>query len=150
MNILTKRVQDRQVRESEIDDQGRVIGKPTAEPDPDKNSRDLLRWSPVWHPSVMMRRDRILAIGGYRAFAGHAADYDLWLRVDARGGRISNLTAVGLQYRIHAAGVSIAHKARQERSARLARLMYLARPGVIRRRWLPGLLRTVRDSGASA
>jgi hypothetical protein len=28
--------------------------------------------------------------------------------------------------------------------------MYLARPGVIRRRWLPGLLRTVRDSGASA
>jgi glycosyltransferase involved in cell wall biosynthesis len=31
----------------EIDDQGRVIGKPRAEPDPDKNSRDLLRWSPV-------------------------------------------------------------------------------------------------------
>lgn len=125
----------------EIDDQGRVIGKPRAEPDPGKNSSNILQWSPVWHPSVMMRRDRIMAIGGYRAFE-HAEDYDLWLRVDAHNGKISNLTTVGLQYRIHPAGVSIVHKARQERSARLAKIMYVARPSIIRRRWLRGFIRT--------
>jgi hypothetical protein len=37
--------------------------------------------SAMCHPSVMMRRDVIRALGGYRAAFRHCEDYDLWLRV---------------------------------------------------------------------
>jgi glycosyltransferase involved in cell wall biosynthesis len=33
------------------------------------------------HPSVMFRRDRVMAVGGYREALTGAEDYDLWLRL---------------------------------------------------------------------
>jgi GT2 family glycosyltransferase len=36
------------------------------------------------HPSVMMRRDIVRAVGGYRAPFRHCEDYDLWLRLAGR------------------------------------------------------------------
>lgn len=127
----------------EIDEHGRVTDPISAEPDPYKNSRDLLECSPVWHPSVMMRRRPILAIGGYRSLFRRAADYDLWLRVDAHGGQIGNLTTIGLQYRVHAASATIGDAARQNRYAQLAKLMYLARPSIMRRRGLSAMARAI-------
>lgn len=44
----------------------------------------LLVASTMCHPSVMMRRDAILALGGYRAAFRHCEDYDLWLRVSEK------------------------------------------------------------------
>ncbi len=41
----------------------------------------LMAASAMCHPSVMMRRDVIRALGGYRAAFRHCEDYDLWLRV---------------------------------------------------------------------
>ncbi|GGB64227.1 hypothetical protein GCM10010833_19110 [Blastomonas aquatica] len=41
----------------------------------------LMVASAMCHPSVMMRRDVIRALGGYRAAFRHCEDYDLWLRV---------------------------------------------------------------------
>jgi len=41
----------------------------------------LMVASGICHPSVMMRRDVIRALGGYRAAFRHCEDYDLWLRV---------------------------------------------------------------------
>ncbi|WP_017671502.1 glycosyltransferase [Blastomonas sp. AAP53] len=41
----------------------------------------LMVASTMCHPSVMMRRDMIRALGGYRAAFRHCEDYDLWLRV---------------------------------------------------------------------
>lgn len=41
----------------------------------------LMVASAMCHPSVMMRRDMIRALGGYRAAFKHCEDYDLWLRV---------------------------------------------------------------------
>ncbi|MBY0621220.1 MAG: glycosyltransferase [Sphingomonas ursincola] len=44
----------------------------------------LMAASAMCHPSVMMRRDVIRALGGYRAAFRHCEDYDLWLRVSER------------------------------------------------------------------
>jgi len=51
---------------------------------------DLFVESPFVHPSVMFRREAVLAVGGYRDF-GWAEDYDLWLRLAAAGIRFARL-----------------------------------------------------------
>ena len=48
----------------------------------------LLHWSlcfysPLIHPSVMIRRELLLSSGGYLATAAHAEDYELWGRLSA-------------------------------------------------------------------
>ena len=55
--------------------------------------------SPLAHPSVMMRRSAILAVGGYRR-AVPAEDWDLWLRLAERHD-LANLPDVHLDYRLH-------------------------------------------------
>lgn len=47
----------------------------------DEIRQRLMVASTMCHPSVMMRRDMIRALGGYRAAFRHCEDYDLWLRV---------------------------------------------------------------------
>jgi len=81
----------------------------------DLGMREYLRWqnacmssgeiadqryveSPLCHPSVTFRRAPILAAGGYRAGA-FAEDYELWLRLLARGARMCKLEQVLLQWR---------------------------------------------------
>lgn len=51
---------------------------------------DLFVESPFVHPSVMFRREAVLAAGGYRDL-GWAEDYDLWLRLAAAGVRFARL-----------------------------------------------------------
>jgi len=46
--------------------------------------RELLVESPLTHPSVMLRRDLLERLGGYRDFEG-PEDYDLWLRAHQDG-----------------------------------------------------------------
>ncbi|HOP39914.1 MAG TPA: glycosyltransferase [Geobacteraceae bacterium] len=53
--------------------------------------RDLFVESPFVHPSVMFRREAVMAVGGYRQ-TGWAEDYDLWLRMAAAGVRFSRLS----------------------------------------------------------
>ena len=66
----------------------------------------MLRDNPICHPAVMMRKDVVLASGGYRKALLDADDYDLWLRMADRT-RLANLDEVVLRYRIHANQVSI-------------------------------------------
>lgn len=54
--------------------------------------RDLFVESPFVHPSVMMRKSSLEAVGGYREM-GWAEDYDLWLRLAAAGTRFARLPA---------------------------------------------------------
>lgn len=70
----------------------------------------LLRGNPLCHPSVMFRRDAVLAVGGYLGGI-YAQDYDLWARlaVDPRV-VFANLPHVCLRYRV--IGVGTARKAR--------------------------------------
>lgn len=53
-------------------------------------SADLFVESPFVHPSVMVRRQALEAVGGYRDM-GWAEDYDLWLRLAASGTRFARL-----------------------------------------------------------
>ena len=50
----------------------------------DEITRDIFIESPIAHPSVMLRREDLIELGGYRE-RGWAEDYDLWLRYHASG-----------------------------------------------------------------
>lgn len=52
--------------------------------------RHVLWRNPMNHPAVIMRRDAVLAVGGYRDCPGFE-DYDLWLRLLDQGERLDNL-----------------------------------------------------------
>lgn len=62
--------------------------------------RDLFVESPFVHPSVMMRRDLLIRLGGYRD-CGWPEDYDLWLRMAAAGVRFSRLAQTLFFWRDH-------------------------------------------------
>lgn len=75
----------------------------------------------ISHPSVMLRRKAIQAIGGYRESYLHAEDYDLWLRLsEARA--VANLHRAFVDYRLHPGQVSQLQKVRQSFTRDLALL----------------------------
>lgn len=57
------------------------------------------RW-PLVHPSVMMRREAVNAVGGYRTEYQTLEDLDLFLRLGEIG-RLASLPEVLLYYRLH-------------------------------------------------
>lgn len=57
---------------------------------PEDHRRELFIESPLCHPSVMMRREALLRVGGYRDVSW-PEDYDLWLRMDAAGMKLAKL-----------------------------------------------------------
>jgi len=72
---------------------------------------------PLNHPSVMMRRAAVLAVGGYHPEFEPAEDLDLWLRL-GEVGRLTSLPDVLMKYRQHPRSFSEQHQQRQlERSA---------------------------------
>jgi hypothetical protein len=64
----------------------------------------LQRRTGMFHPTVMMRREVVQRLGGYRPECDTVEDHDLWLRL-ARVGQLANLQAVVLCYRLHPASV---------------------------------------------
>lgn len=76
--------------------------------DPEAIREGLLRASCLAHPTVVMRRDAVVAAGGYRPAFLHAEDYDLWLRLAERED-LANLPAPVLYQRLHPEQVSFAH-----------------------------------------
>lgn len=78
------------------------------------------------HPTVVFRRDIVLAAGGYDPKARHAEDYELWLRL-ADQHRLANLPEALLGYRIHPAQVSITNLRTQYETAQALRERALAR-----------------------
>ena len=69
---------------------------------PEDHARELFIESPLCHPSVMLRRERLSALGGYRDLPG-PEDYDLWLRCDAAGLSMAKLPETLLSWR-HTSG----------------------------------------------
>lgn len=59
--------------------------------------RELFVEAPLCHPSVMMRRDALIRVGGYLEGDG-PEDYDLWLRFDAAGHAMAKLPEVLLTW----------------------------------------------------
>lgn len=67
--------------------------------------KDIIKYNPIIHPSVMMRTDKVKTIGGYNESLNGAEDYDLWLRL-AINCEVVNLPRLLLKYRINPKGVS--------------------------------------------
>jgi len=95
-----------------IDDRCNVHGKVDL-PETDLAIRKALRFgNPICHPSAMLRRDAILAEGGYLG-GKYAEDYDLWLRLAVgQRWRFANLPDPLLSYNVSPDG-----QARRSRSA---------------------------------
>ena len=68
------------------------------------------------HPTVMLRRSAVCALGGYRADFPHVEDLDLFLRL-GEVGRLANLPDVLLEYRMHLSNVSHQHTVAQSQAA---------------------------------
>jgi len=80
------------------------------------------------HNAVLLARDPVLAIGGYRRAYRHAEDYDLWLRLIDRV-EFANLPDELVAYRIYPDQVSTRHVVEQTVNAAIgwqARLEVLA------------------------
>lgn len=65
--------------------------------EPEAIARERFIESPLVHPSVLMRRAAVEAVGGYRD-AGWAEDYDLWLRLLNAGWRLAKVPEVVLEW----------------------------------------------------
>jgi glycosyltransferase involved in cell wall biosynthesis len=84
-----------------MDQAGRDLIESGYPPDHETIQELSLRGRPnLWHPTAMMRREAVMAIGGYREEMKAGEDHDLWLRLGERG-RLANLDEVLLRYRIH-------------------------------------------------
>jgi len=107
---------------SHIDESGNHIGNAGAlKYSNDEIVKRLPYESCMPHPTVMYRRDAVLAVGGY-AYGLYAEDWDLWLRMARSGKRFANLKERLLRYRIHGAQ-STAHSTLRRNMANVVGLL---------------------------
>jgi hypothetical protein len=99
----------------------------------------LLERCPLWQPTVLMRRDAFMHVGGYRPPFAPAEDYDLWLRM-AEHFQIANLKQVVLKYRIHPYQVSMRKRAQQTLGVLAAQVA-----ASLRRNGIPDPLNSVKE-----
>jgi GT2 family glycosyltransferase len=76
----------------------RYVGWLNALTTPALVARDLFVEAPLVHPAALLRRGPLEAAGGWRD-GPFPEDYDLWLRLAAAGGRLTNLPATLLDWR---------------------------------------------------
>jgi glycosyltransferase involved in cell wall biosynthesis len=82
----------------------------------------MLHKNAMCHPAVMMRKEVVIACGGYRKVFSESEDYDLWLRMSERS-QLANLEEPILQYRVHskqASNVNLRHQTLCTLAARTA------------------------------
>lgn len=72
--------------------------------------------SVITHPTVSMRKEAVLKVGGYRKNYKHAEDLDLFLRL-AEVGRLANLPDILLEYRQHVSSIGYSKRKEQLDSA---------------------------------
>jgi glycosyltransferase involved in cell wall biosynthesis len=61
--------------------------------------------SPLNHPTVMFRKEKVQQVGGYHEFY-RTEDYDLWVRMIQAGMKMKNLPDTLLHYRLNKANVN--------------------------------------------
>jgi glycosyltransferase involved in cell wall biosynthesis len=105
----------------EIDQAGKPLGLSLSPVGPRAVAQVAESSSPVPHPAVLMRREPVESVGGYRPEIDPAQDYDLWLRILDAGFEIDNVPRVLLRYRMHPSSVSSTRRARQAACALMAR-----------------------------
>jgi len=80
---------------------------------------DLKNGPPLCHPSVVMQRDAVRAVGGYHRAYKYCEDYDLWLRLSGHV-RMANLPDRLLLYRQSQTQISNRHAYAQAIGAKIA------------------------------
>jgi glycosyltransferase involved in cell wall biosynthesis len=90
-----------------IDNDGQALGERHYPASHNEIIAALSRFSPLAHPSVMFRKEVVVAAGGYLTDMC-SADYDLWNRLYLAGARFANLPEPLLRYRVHSAGMKTA------------------------------------------
>jgi glycosyltransferase involved in cell wall biosynthesis len=83
-----------------IDRDGRLLGYRRPPTQPKAIRQVLLRGNCMIHPTIMLRREPVLEVGGYRASFRYCEDFDLWLRLSEHYDLI-NLPEPLLDYREH-------------------------------------------------
>lgn len=73
----------------------------------------------ICHPSVLLHREAVLSVGGYRQEMNTAEDIDLFLRL-AEIGRVENLPDCLLHYRLHPNSIGHARRSEQVEKSRSA------------------------------
>ena len=88
------------------DPEGAPIFTMRQETDPAQLSRNLLefRGTGIGHATVIMRRDAVMHVGGYRKEYQWSEDRDLWLRLDEIG-TLTSISEVLYRYRYHLSSV---------------------------------------------
>jgi len=107
-----------------IGEDGRVLGAATSSlATPRDFERHLRAGKPIalHHPSVILRKDVVLAVGGYRPEFWPADDYDLWARIAEQDHLILVQQEYLVKYRIHGASTSIAGAAQAGQRVRWAK-----------------------------
>ncbi len=107
-----------------VDEAGNHLRSITFSNDPDILRWDLLFFTPIAHPSAMMRSSIIRKVGGYNTKIASAQDYELWTRV-ILAGRLSNLEEIHMRLRLHEARVTYKHRDQQIAFTSEAKQKYL-------------------------
>lgn len=63
--------------------------------------KSLTYRNPLYHSSVVMKKESALAVGGYDETRRANEDYDLWVRIAASGGSVGLLPQVLASHRMH-------------------------------------------------
>lgn len=82
--------------------------------------------NPVTHATIVMHRDEMLALQGYRTLIS-AEDYDLILRLLSSGKQMANMPACLLQYRIRSEGITQSTSHLQKICFRIVQDLYMRR-----------------------
>ena len=104
----------------EIDGDGKRIGERHFPLDDDALNPLLDTDNPFIHSTMMMRRDAVDRVGGYRGAFSAAEDYDLWLRL-AETGRVRNLPQKLAHYRMWPGSTTSTQKLKMDLIADIAR-----------------------------
>lgn len=104
-----------------IDPEGALLRLWSMETTHDAIDADHLRGrgGAITHPAVMMRREAVDRVGGYRQKCNLAEDLDLFLRL-AEVGRLANLPDVLLHYRMHLSSTGATKREKQRAAAAAA------------------------------
>jgi hypothetical protein len=110
-----------------IDPCGRVIGPGVPYPTDHIGFLQALENSPLMiHPGALIRRNLLVAIGGYRSIFRYGPDYDLWLRLSSIT-KLCSVSNVLLHYRVNPDQVSSRNLLEQKINAAIAWEAYLER-----------------------
>ena len=98
-------------RATAVGDDGRPTGEQLPELEPGLHPAAALgpvlyESNPIPTSSVLVRRDALLAAGGFAGPAPLASDWDLWLRLLERGGAFVCEPRARIRYRRHGGGVT--------------------------------------------